>query len=65
MPASTHIKAAEAQEAAAKDHRVAADLHTKGDHKAGLQSADTAMKHADSAHACSKDAATKSKAACH
>ena len=65
MPASTHTKAAEAQEAVAKSHRAAAEQHQKGDHKGGCDTAEKALKMADHAQTQSKGAAEKSKAACH
>ena len=35
MPNTAHTKAAEAHEATAKTHRMAAEHHTKGDHAKG------------------------------
>ena len=65
MPSTSHTKAAEAHESAAKISRTAAEHHQKGDHKTGLEHADKAMKLSETAHEASKGASAKSKTACH
>ena len=65
MPSTSHTKAAEAYETAARTARMAAEHHQKGDHKSALQHSDKAMKQSETAHEASKVAGVKSKAAAH
>lgn len=64
-PSTSHTKAAEAHETAAKTHRTAATHHEKGDNKAGLEHATTAVKQSEAAHGMATDAHAKSKTAAH
>jgi hypothetical protein len=65
MPDTSHTKAAVAHEAAGKIHRTAAEDHKKGDHLAGLEKAEQAVKLSQEAHGCCSDAHDKSKKAAH
>ena len=60
MPVATHTKAAEDHKLAATAHESAAQLHTKGDHTAALDSATKAKGCCDTAHKSSADAHGKS-----
>jgi hypothetical protein len=65
MPENSHTKAADAHEAAGKIHRTAAENHKKGDHLAGLELAEKAVKLSQEAQGCCSDAHGKSKKASH
>ena len=65
MPSTSHTKAAEAHEPAARTARMVAEHHQKGDHNGGLEHSDKAMKQSETAHEASKVAGVKSKAAAH
>ncbi|PKU23043.1 hypothetical protein [Telmatospirillum siberiense] len=65
MPQTSHTKAADAHEAAVKMHRSAADEHAKGDHKAGLEHAEKAVKLSKEAQERGTGAHAKSKSAAH
>lgn len=54
MPAISHTNAA-------KTHRMAADPHQKGDHKAGFEHSEKAMKASETAHETPKGAQANSK----
>ena len=60
MPAATHTKAAEDHKLAAKSHEATAQLHTKGDHTAALDSSAKTKDCCDTAHKSSTDAHGKS-----
>lgn len=65
MPQTSHTKAADAHEAAVKMHRAAAEDHATGDHKAGFDHAERAMKISKEAQERGTSAHAKSKSAAH
>jgi hypothetical protein len=62
MSQTHNTKAAELHEAAAKSHRMAADLHGKKDDKGAIEHCATACSHSEAAHKASTEAREKSAA---
>jgi hypothetical protein len=62
MPATSHNKAAEQFETAAKAHKAAAELHSKGEHAAAMEKSIKAQDNCKTACATSTEAHTKSTA---
>jgi hypothetical protein len=60
MHDSSHRKAAEQHELAARAHRTAAEHNEKGDHDAGKWHAERALEYSDHAYKLAKEAHTKS-----
>jgi hypothetical protein len=60
MPVASHTKAAEHHDMAAKTHKAAAALHTKGDHAGAVETSKAASDHGASAVKSAKDAHEKS-----
>ncbi|KUO56013.1 MAG: hypothetical protein APF80_12285 [Alphaproteobacteria bacterium BRH_c36] len=60
MPVATHTKAAEDHKAAATAHETTAQLHTKGDHTAAVESSGKAKGCCDTAQKSTADAHDKS-----